>query len=95
MQALRMEIISSIAINVYSESSVYVRNVNATAGSEFTEEFINNSSTQSAVMPFLTNISAANTLATYWEKPRTRRRTRSPMSIVCSILFPRACAMST
>ena len=73
MQALRMEIISSIATNVYSESSVYVRNVNATAGSEFTEEFINNSSTQSAVMPFLTNISAANTLATYWEKRQDKK----------------------
>lgn len=73
MQALRMEIISSIAINVYSESSVHVRNVNATAGSEFTEEFINNSSTQSAVMPFLTNISAANTLATYWEKRQDKK----------------------
>ena len=73
MQALRMEIISSIATNVYSESSVHVRNVNATAGSEFTEEFINNSSTQSAVMPFLTNISAANTLATYWEKRQDKK----------------------
>lgn len=73
IQALRMEIISSIATNVYSESSVHIRNVNATAGSEFTEEFVNNSSTQSAVMPFLTNISAANALATYWEKRQDKK----------------------
>lgn len=73
MQALRLEIIGSIATNVQSESSVYIKNRQATVGSEFVEEFINNSTTQSAVLPFLTNISVANALATYWEKRQDKK----------------------
>lgn len=68
MRSVKEEIIQSIAVNVVSESKIYMQNKESNGVEEFVNEFMSNSTTQAATLPFLTGISISKATGTYWEK---------------------------
>lgn len=68
MRSVKEEIIQSIAVNVVSESKIYMHSKESNDVDEFVNEFMSNSTTQAATLPFLTGISISKATATYWEK---------------------------
>lgn len=86
MNILMEEIINAVAVNVCAQTSSEIVQVNSNEGMQFTDEFRSSSSTQSAVMPFLNNITISKAEATYWEKHQDKK-TRN-ISYEFSLLYP-------
>lgn len=68
MRSIKVEIIEAIALNVVSESGSYIKSEQKNDVSQFVEEFMSNSTTRAAQLPFITGISPSRICDTYWEK---------------------------
>lgn len=86
MNILMVDIINAVAVNVCSQTSSDIMQITSDDDLHFTEEFRSSSATQSAVMPFLSNISISKAKATYWEKHMDKKTQR--ITYVFSMLYP-------
>lgn len=85
---LRQSIIESIATNVCSQTSTDIVNINSSEGLTFTEDFRSNFTTQSAVMPFLSDISITKAENVYWEKRQDKKTRRIVYEFCMRYPFP-------
>lgn len=83
---LRQSIIEAIATNVCSQTSTDIVNINSNEGLTFTEDFRSSFTTQSAVMPFLSDISITKAENVYWEKRQDKKTRRIVYEF--SMLYP-------
>lgn len=86
MNRLMEEIISAVAVNVCTQTSSELVSITKDESMEFTEEFRSSSTIQSAVMPFLNNISISKADATYWEKQQDKKTKQ--INYEFSLLYP-------
>lgn len=86
MRSVKEEIIQSIAVNVVSESKLYMQNKESNGVEEFVQEFMSNSTTQAATLPFLTGISISNVTNTYWEK--IQDKTTKQIKYMVAVKYP-------
>lgn len=86
MRSIKEEIIQSIAVNVVSESKEYIETKDSNGVQEFVNEFMSNSTTQAATLPFITGISISKAKSTYWEKLQDKKTKQTLYSL--SVLYP-------
>lgn len=86
MRSVKEEIIQSIAVNVVSESKIYMQGKESNDVNEFVNEFMSNSTTQAATLPFITGISISKASATYWEK--LQDKSTKHISYMVAVKYP-------
>lgn len=86
MRSIKVEIIEAIALNVVSESKSYMMNKQTNDVNEFVDEFMSNSTTKAAQLPFITGISPSKIAETYWEKVQDKSTRK--VSYMVAVKYP-------